>query len=440
LDASRYTARDAAPDTVQYFSQPIQYGLINYMVHTPEWFNASVLGTAGGWNWFYIGWLPIAALAFIPLVFSRSHRLRWPMLASGILFLVLLMWFANRFSPFKQVYDWIPFLYTFRFPNRLLIIATSPLLIFSAQGLEYAYRASRVGVRNLKLVYAPSGKRQSLFSAHYVVTLLWILGLLTTTKAVYEVNKSFAFVDQNLNAKSFSALRWLKSYDPSLYYVNIGGGIIYWDWTPAAYALEMPMINFQYNRHFRSQDSQRSEPSPFFARAKYQISLPDQTPPENAEQIREFDGVLVWHVPDVLPYAFSVQPTLIQQYTKLAIDQVASVNVKINGPNQVVAQGAPARAGDVLVVLVSHYPGWKLLIDGKPAQVTPYNGYLGANMVPGEHSYIFYFLPEQFIIGASISVVTLILIMVMLLASPVRAVIQKFRRRRLGTVYPNPAT
>jgi hypothetical protein len=261
------------------------------------------------------------------------------------------------------------------------------------------------------------------------VTLLWILGLITTTKAVYEVNQSFTFVDQNLNAKSFVALRWLKGYDSSLYYVNIGGGIIYWDWTPAAYALEMPMINFQYNRRLRSQDRQRSEPSPFFARAKYQISLPDQTPPENAKQIREFDGVLVWEVPDVLPYAFSVQPGLIQDYSKLTADHVHAVRARINGPNQIIVRGSPRQEGEVLVVLASDYPGWKLLIDGKPAQVTSYNGYLGSKMLPGEHSYTFYFLPTQFIVGATISAMAFLLMISMLVPS-LRRVVQRFRQKR----------
>jgi hypothetical protein len=438
LSAYRLSGRDVSLDLTQYFSQPIQYGLMNYMIHTPEWFNANVLGTAGGWNWFYIGWLPVAALALIPLTLSQSPRRRWVIAISGILFLILIMWFANRFTLFKKIYDWIPFLYQLRFPNRLLIIATSPLLILSGQALEHTYRLSKIWVKNLKLVHSPAGKRRSVLPAHYGVTLLWILGLLSTTKGVYDVNKSFAFIDQIMNPKPFAALRWLKNYDRSLYYVNIGGGIIYWDWTPAAYSLEVPMINFLYSRHLRTQELQRAEGSPFIAQAKYQISLPDQTPPPNARQINDFEGVLVWEVPDVLPYAFSVQPSLIQQYNKLATDQVASIKVKLNGPNQVIAQGTPSRSGDVLVVLMSNYPGWKLLIDGKPAQVTPSNGYLGAKMLPGEHSYLFYFLPTQFIIGASISVVTLILILAILLASPLRAMLQKLRQSRIPSSYPNP--
>jgi hypothetical protein len=438
VDGYSYSGRDVPPDLVQYFSQPIQYGLMNYMIHTPEWFHTSILGTAGGWNWFYVGWLPVAALTFIPLVFSQSPHRRWPILLSGILFLILTMWFSNRFTFFKKIYDWIPFLYNLRFPNRLLIIATSPLLILSAQSLEHTYRLSRTWVKNLKLVFPLSGKKRRALSAHYAVTLLWLLGLTSTTKVVYDVNKSFAFIDQIMDPKPFAALKWLKNYDKSLYYVNIGGGVIYWEWTPAAYSLEIPVINFLYSRHLRAQDLQRAENSPFIATAKYQISLPDQTPPANAKQIKEFDGVLVWQVPDVLPYAFSVQPTLIQQYTKLEADQVTSVKVKINGPNQVIAKGIPKQDGDVLVVLMSNYPGWKLVIDGKPAPVTPYNGYLGAKMLPGEHSYAFYFLPMQYIIGASISVTALTLIVVMMLFSPMKSAIQRLHRIRVPSVHLNP--
>jgi hypothetical protein len=269
--------------------------------------------------------------------------------------------------------------------------------------------------------------------------VFWIIGLLAGTKGVYDVNQKFGFVDQSLDPKPMAALGWLKDYDPSLYYVNIGGGVIYWEWTPAAYELEMPVINFLYSRHLRTQDAQRLEESPFIAQAKYQISLPDQMPPPNAQQINDFGGILVWEVKDVLPYAFSVQPALIQPYTKLTTYRVAPVRARLNGPNQVIARGAPAQEGDVLVVMMSNYPGWKLLIDGKPAQVQDYNGYLGARMLPGEHSYQFYFLPIDFVVGASISAGALLLILVGLFFSPVQAAIRRLRYARVPAVLPDPS-
>lgn len=432
--------RDVNLDLQQQYSQPIEYGLMNYVIYTRDWFNASVLGTAGGWNWFYIGWLPIAALAFVPMAFARSRRVRVPILISGLLLTMLLMWFANRFTPFEKVFDWLPYLYHLRFPNRLLIIATSPLLILAALGLEHAYRTSKALVRNFKLVHSPGARKPTVIFTHAIITWIWIFGLLSLTRPVYHVNQDFGFVDQSFNPKPMAALSWLREYDKSLYYVNIGGGAIYWDWVATAYDLEVPVINFLYSRHLRTQDMQRSDYSPFVARAKYQISLPSEAPPPNSVQIREFDGVLVWQVLDTLPYAFSVTPSLTERYTHLATDQVAAINVSLNGPNQVVAKGAPAADGDVLVVLMSHYPGWKLLIDGRPAQVTPINGYLGAKMLPGIHTYQFYFLPTTFIVGTIISAVSWLVMIMVLTLSPIRSLMERRSRPRTAVVSPNVTT
>jgi hypothetical protein len=434
----RLSGRDVPQDVAQNFSQPIEYGLANFVIHAPEWFNSSALGTASGWNWFYIGWLPLAALMLAPLAFSRLPRRRWAILVSGILFLVLMMWFANRYTPVKKIYDWVPFLYNLRFPNRLLIVATSPLLILAAQGLEYLYRLSKAWSRDLQLVYSPAGSKRRVFHARILVILAWVILLFSTLSTVYHVNKEFAFIDQRIDPKSFAVLRWLKDYDKSLYYVNIGGGAIYWNWTPAAYSLEMPVINFLYSRHIRAQESQQADYSPFIARAKYQISLIDQTAPANSKLVHEADGIMVWQVPDVLPYAFSVSPKLIQEYSHLETDRVAPVKVRLNGTNQVIARGSPRKEGEVLVVLMSNFPGWKLSIDGRPAQVTSYNGYLGAKMLPGEHVYQFYYQPTPYFVGAGISLLTLLFFAVVFLWGPIQLRLRKVRLAKVSTSAPSP--
>ena len=421
--------RDVVLDDMQRYSQPIEYGLINFIVYTPDWFYSGVLGAAGGWNWFYIGWLPIAAFAFLPLAWSQASRIRKPILISGLLLVMLLMWFANRYTIFSKVFDWFPYLYNLRFPNRLLVIATSPLLILSALGLEHAFRLSKVIVKDIKFVCTSAGKKNRMVFAHLIVAVLWVLLLVTLTKPVYDVNQTFAFVDQTINPKPVATLRWLKEYDPSLYYVNIGGGQVYWEWTAAAYQLEIPMINFLYSRHLRSQEVQRGDASPFMAQAKYQISLESERVPPNSTRIHEVDGIVVWRVPGVLPYAFSAQPEFTRLYTKLTTDKVTPVQVRLNGPNQVIAKGAPSQAGDVLVVLMSYFPGWKLWIDGQPADLVPVNGYLGTTMLPGEHTYQFYFLPAKYLLGAVISSMTLLIIIMILFPSPIRFVIQKISRR-----------
>jgi uncharacterized membrane protein YfhO len=94
---------------------------------------------------------------------------------------------------------------------------------------------------------------------------------------------------------------------------------------------------------------------------------------------------------------------------------------------------------DALMILMNNYPGWRLPIDGKPAQVRDYNGYLGAKMLAGEHSYQFYFLPTKYIVGASISLGAFILSAVVLLFSLVRSAIQRLRGAQIPAVLPNPS-
>ena len=112
----------------------------------------------------------------------------------------------------------------------------------------------------------------------------------------------------------------------------------------------------------------------------------------------------VWRQPDALPYAFSViDPTgPINQQT--AREQ----RVHLDGPNRVVVNGAAESPGEQLVALVSDYPGWRLSIDGAPAEVVPLNGYLGAVMLAGEHEYVFEFRPMQHYIGLAISMTSLL--------------------------------
>ncbi|MBP8948895.1 MAG: hypothetical protein KBG73_08640, partial [Candidatus Promineofilum sp.] len=60
-------------------------------------------------------------------------------------------------------------------------------------------------------------------------------------------------------------------------------------------------------------------------------------------------------------------------------------------------------AGRRLVVLVSDYPGWQLWVDGERAAVEPLNGYLGAALRPGAHTYAFVFRPIGAFVGMGVS-------------------------------------
>ena len=402
-------------DREQSFSQPIPYALVNFIVSDRNWEGAEVLGLPSGWKWFYIGAIALgAALCLAPLALVLNRRRRIPLITVGVLTLVILAWVANRFTPFGYIYDLFPFLYTLRFPNRLLVVATSPLLVVGGLGWQSLYRhwqwnlhypskwalASKIGKRATRLI-----------SLAWLPGLILLLIMAASVIDVYNVNQAFAFGGGELDPTLKNTLTWLKGYDSSLYYINLGGDGIYWKGVSVTYEMEMPVINFDYGRHLVSMDRQHQDDSPFIASPKYMVALPNATAtlPENAQQINSFDGYNVWYLPDALPAAFSAAPDQLQPGARLSKEMIAPAEVKYDGPNRVIASSQPAHPGDQLVVLVSNYPGWELLVDGKPAPLAPVNDYLGAAMLPGYHTYTFNFRPFPYFLGLTISAITLLL-------------------------------
>lgn len=416
LDGARYVVRDAGRDLAQRASQPIPYALINYFVSEPAWSETEILGSARGYNWFYIGALPLSALLFTAVAVSKQRWRRKAMISIAVLLLVLLAWHANRYTPVKYIYDAIPFLYSLRFPNRLLILAASPLIVLAGFGLQYLFLVARRLGRGWGLTLASRNPDRA---GHFGLPLDWALGailfliLALSVRNAFEVNKGFVFAPRPMNAKAYSALSWLKEQDPGLYYTDLGGGGVFWDWTPAAYELEMPIINFIYGRRLNTFDQQRQATSLFVAEAKYLFRRVDQPPPPSAELLTEFDGIGLWRAAEVLPFAFSAPPEDLQATADPNLSDVTALSARLEGPNRVVVRGEPTRPGDQLVVLVSDYPGWHLAVDGRQSPILAVNYYLGADLLPGEHTYEFVFRPAKHVIGLVISLLTLVVLAVM---------------------------
>lgn len=405
VDGLRYTARDAPPDVTQVDSQPIPYALFNYVVSDEQWFSTNVLNKQAGFGWFYIGFLPLLAMAFTPWLFGRFSWRRRHIAALLILLLVLLFWHANRHAPVRYLYEWIPFLYTFRFPNRLLIIATIPIVVLAAMNLQGLLVWMRRGFRGLRfgITAGDDGRSTGIsFIALFNVSIALLMILVTVD--VYRVNRTFGMHPNPRPAVVLETLGWLRLNDTSLYYTSVGDPFPSWSWVADAYEMEMPILNFRYNRRVRSMDAQHQPESPFFARPKYLIIPADQAQPAGAELMTTIRNMNVWRQPDALPYAFSVIDPTGPINRQTAREQ----SVYLDGPNRVVVDGAAESPGEQLVALVSDYPGWRLSIDGEPAEVVPLNGYLGAQMLPGEHEYVFEFRPMQNYIGLAITIASLL--------------------------------
>jgi hypothetical protein len=401
-------------DREQSFSQPIPYALVNFIVSDRNWEGAEILGVPSGWKWFYLSAIAVgAALCLAPLGLVLERRRRIPLITVGILTLAILAWVANRFSPVGYIYDLFPFLYTLRFPNRLLVIAASPLLVLGSLGWQTVYRHWKWELRfppKWALASQVGEGVAAFLSLSWLPRFILVSILVASVIDVFNVNRAFAFGNGSIDLALKNALTWLKKYDNGLYYINLGGNSVYWTGLSVSYELEMPVINFDFGRRLMSMNIQLDPGSPFIATPKYIVSLPDAASlPENAKKIATSNGYDIWYLPDTLPMAFSAPPAQMEKGNKLLKEMVSPVDVRYDGPNRVVATGQPAHSGDQLVVLVSNYPGWELLVDGKSAPLMPVNEYLGAAMLPGIHTYTFTFRPFSFFLGLTISIATLLL-------------------------------
>jgi hypothetical protein len=411
IDVYRHTLRQSGVDPQQSGSLPIPHALLQYVIADRGWFNSEALGQLAGSSWFYIGALPLAVMVFLPLAFNRSRRRQRALAVCLVLTAFLLAWHANRHTPIGLVYRAFPFLYTFRFPFRLLVIATSPLIMVGAFGLHGLWLAlGRISRHHRS---APSLSR-------LLPQFLLLLLLAHSVWNVLSINRSFAFtIDSRREQQASRAIQWLHERDPGLYYIAAGDWQVWWWWTTYAYELEQPVINFAYNREVKGFAGQQVEGSVIRAQPKYIFPWPER-PPANAEFVDNFENLPVYEMPQALPFAFAVSPEQLTWGIPLTAADVQAFEARWANPNQLVVEATASGPEQKLVALVSMFPGWKVAVDGRAAPLTPVNDYLGVTALEGRHTYVFTYAPPLFYIGLALSAVSLLGALALLVAPSVR--------------------
>lgn len=87
----------------------------------------------------------------------------------------------------------------------------------------------------------------------------------------------------------------------------------------------------------------------------------------------------------------------------------------------------PATGGGSLVLADSYYPGWTATVDGRPAAIQPYEGFMRQVVIPaGAREVVFDYRPSRFYAGLAVSLVALLVVAALALV-PLAA-----RRRRAG--------
>jgi hypothetical protein len=97
-----------------------------------------------------------------------------------------------------------------------------------------------------------------------------------------------------------------------------------------------------------------------------------------------------------------------------------SLVVLRDSPNAVTIRAASGFGG-FLVLADTFYPGWQATLDGRPVEILRANyAFRAVVLPPGEHTVVFRYEPLSFRVGATISVVTLVIVVGVLIALSLR--------------------
>ena len=130
----------------------------------------------------------------------------------------------------------------------------------------------------------------------------------------------------------------------------------------------------------------------------------DLTDPEILDVIRtaKFSDGKVWDPRRTVLAEGSVD------FTSASPDPNASVQITGTEPNQVIVKTKSAEPA-ILVLSANHYPGWRAYVDGRLVDTLRVDYNLrGVTLPAGEHSVEFVYRPKSVLIGAAISLLTLI--------------------------------
>ena len=348
----------------------------------------------------YIGYVPFIGLLFTPFAFRKSEKR--PLIFLCLVIVFTCLWIDVDQMPWREFYYNNRYLSQFRHVLRPLILGSFAIFLLAGYGIDSAWKSLR------QFESSSARSAQTLLNGMAAKVGMAFLVILMIVGVWDEFNTNGQFINtEEEYAPAYQVMEWLRNYDSSEYYVrnNPTNG-----WLYAVISSKLRFIDAWYHwsdiRKFDGQINHRSVQ----AKPNYIVQAPSEpVQTENGayiiQQINDYD---IYYLPESLPMAFSVDySTLVEDDAgELRKSDVAPLTPYFSGTNavEIIAQ---AKAGEELVLLVTKYPGWKLTVDGKPAEIENVGGYLATRMLDGIHLYRFVFRPIPFYVGLVISLISL---------------------------------
>ncbi len=394
-------------DTTFVGSQPPVYGVLNYFLADPAYYNSDLFGRIPFLqeSYRYIGFFPLICLLWLIPAYQKGKKCEIIGIAAA--FLILLAWSGIQFTFFKYLYQWIPILRQFRFPGRALGAGALFLILLAGFCIDRVWKDVDQGRREL-FSFHVNNRLLIEIQSGWIINLL-LLGILAgTLYSLYKQNKTFVAWDrENTTIQAGESLKAIDTQQTPLIQFTS--------------AMLMDQLDHIYQDRFhvsQLSDGWKLLDAPNILGDRDAVQL---TPKywgewyfetfgiDNPILVRKAGDFELWMDPNALPYAFTVdRSSLFDQRPVTSVAEVRQVaQVTRKWPNQVTVQ-VDLPSPQILIVTETWFPDWRVTIDGHPAALESVSNFLAASVNQGQHTVRFDFNPWSAKVGVILSSLTLV--------------------------------
>ncbi len=364
-------------------------------------------------------WFVALILFALPLyrpISGRERRVWWIAL---ILCILATLWGAGGKQPILWLYQNIPVLAQWRFVGRALGVATFWLAILVTMRVDNLWQ-------NIKIADWPMLLEGPSRRVKYVPLVLGGVLLIATANAGAQVNDQWYKLNKivhPIEPVSDRCITWLRTQHP-----NEPLAVWRQEYTSITTFLNNRVRTWSIGADFEmlSQPSTLGSPlinlnkvKPQYAQVDYYDQIPWATSNGYRVVLNSPRGAEVAHClyerKDILPYAYTVSKAWFESMTEPEEEPVVNLNafspvsLYERRGDQVALIVTEARKERTIVgVQEKAYPGWRVEVDGKPAQIESVGGQIGVILPVGDQPVQVYFVydPVQPVIGGWITLIT----------------------------------
>jgi len=352
----------------------------------------------------YIGVTPILALSLLPLTLWK--RARKPIIFFSLLVALTGVWISLQTMPWHDAFMATRLFIQFRHLLRILVIGSFALITLAGLGLDTLWQVFAGMLKPSTSPHDPRGGRilrGAAMAGMAIVGAYMLIGLLD----VFNTNQAILRT-QPVYQAAFTIQGWVRQNTPEDSYVRHTPTNA---WHEASIANRLHYLDVWY--HFADIRSLEDKINQRWVQAQphYLTQTSQEPDPQNSELVQVVEGYNIFSLPESLPMAFLVEREVLAQDNSLWL-QAAEVTplapfFSSTSRVELIAEG---NGNQVLVLLMTHYPGWIVEVDGEQQPLVNVGGYLAVDGLNGVHKYIFTYQPKSFFIGLVISLTTSLIV------------------------------